>query len=82
MILPTKGITPDRALLTVGAQVLLVLDEPKTISRLWHEVQELRGTSPDVSPLGFDWFLLSLDFLFIIGALRIGSGNLLMKVRL
>ena len=35
MILPTKGLALDRALLSVGAEVLRRLDRPKTVSRLW-----------------------------------------------
>ena len=37
MILPTKRITAERALLGIGAEVLRLLEEPKTVSRLWNE---------------------------------------------
>ncbi|GHO94589.1 hypothetical protein KSF_046370 [Reticulibacter mediterranei] len=37
MILPTKRLGPERAMLTVGAEILSLLTEPKTVSRLWHE---------------------------------------------
>ena len=35
MLLPTKGINPERALLVVGADLLHLLDSPATISGLW-----------------------------------------------
>ena len=40
MILPTKHLREDQALIAVGAELLGLLDEPKTVSRLW---DELRG---------------------------------------
>ncbi len=43
MILPTKGIQADRALLAVGADILRLLDEPKTVSRLWDEMRAYRN---------------------------------------
>ena len=36
MIQPTKGISIDRALLTVGAQILQQLDQPTTVTAAWH----------------------------------------------
>ena len=74
MILPTKRIHQDRALLTVGAEVLRRLDEPKTVSRLWDEIQRAyrsRATSPTLT---YDWFILSLDLLFAINAVGLNQG--------
>lgn len=73
MILPTKGIEPDRALLSVGAEVLRLLDEPKTVSRLWEELREGRR---EESRLTFDWFVLATDLLFAIGAVQLDRGRL------
>src|SRR5260370_4188117 len=39
MILPTKHVRPDRALIGVGAEVLEILKRPMTTSRLWDEVR-------------------------------------------
>lgn len=72
MILPTKGIAPDRALITLGGLVLQQLAEPKTVSRLW---EELRPTTAG-DRLPFDWFVLSLDLLFAIGAVEFDRGRL------
>lgn len=68
MILPTKGLPPRQALLSLGADVLRVLVEPMTVSRLWHEVKKENERAGAVS---FEWFVLSLDLLFVIDALEI-----------
>ncbi len=73
MILPTKGIAPDRALITVGADVLRLLAEPKTVSRTWEEYARASTLDPRIT---FDWFLLSLDLLFMIGAIHLDRGRL------
>ena len=75
MILPTKHIRPDRALIGVGGEVLKILYEPKTVSHLWNEIREYRSTSPS-APINYNWFVLSLDFLFIIGAIEVRRGLL------
>lgn len=43
MILPTKHLREDQALIAVGAELLGLLDEPKTVSRLWEEIRRARG---------------------------------------
>jgi hypothetical protein len=73
MILPTKGIPSDKALLSVGARVLGLLTEPKTVSRVW---DEFRKTETPVAGVTFDWFVLSLDLLFTVGALELNRGRL------
>lgn len=80
MILPTKGILPREALLSVGAEVLRRLREPKTVSRVWHELTGAHVTKSDSSSatldLTFDWFVLTLDLLFLLGALDLHNGQL------
>ena len=74
MILPTKRLHQNRALLAVGAEVLRRLDEPKTVSRLWDEIQKTyrgRAASPTLT---YDWFVLSLDFLFAVNAIGLHHG--------
>ena len=74
MILPTKHLPTERSLLGIGAEVLHLLDQPKTVSRLWADVQEHRGESARRLP--FDWFILSLNLLYAIGALQMNRGRL------
>lgn len=77
MILPSKHLTQDRALLTVGARILQHLSQPKTISALWEELPRQnvagRNTAP---PLRYDGFVLALDLLFLIGAIELQDGLL------
>ena len=74
MILPTKRLHQNRALLAVGAEILRRLDEPKTVSRLWDEIQRMyRGRSASPT-LTYDWFILSLDLLFALDAIGLSHG--------
>jgi hypothetical protein len=74
MILPTKHIRPDRALLSVGGDLLMYLREPLTVSRLWDEIRRDRDTSGDAAPINYDWFVLALDLLYIVGAVEFDRG--------
>jgi hypothetical protein len=76
MILPTKRLPQDRALLTLGAEILGILDEGKTVSRVWDEVKMARLSKAAASPITFDWFSLALAMLFMMGAISIEAGKL------
>ena len=76
MILPTKRLPEDRALIAIGADVLLILSRPQTVSRLWDDIKMRRLNRKSSSPLPFDWFILSVDFLFAIGAIEMQEGRL------
>jgi hypothetical protein len=71
MILPTKHLPSDRALLTVAAKILATLDEPRTVSAVWDRLRLRRDTRP---PMSYDWFVLALDLLFLVGAIHFKSG--------
>lgn len=72
MILPGKHLRHDRAILGVGAEILARLDQPRSVSELWENVRTARGRS--ATPLTFDWFVLSLSFLYTIAAVEDASG--------
>jgi ABC-3C biological conflict system middle component len=74
MILPTKGLALDRALLSVGAEVLRLLDRPKTVSRLWDQMRRRQNSL--LEAISYDWFLLSLDLLYLWGAVDFEDGRL------
>lgn len=74
MILPTKHLPQDRALLGVGAEVLGQLRQPRSVSELWEAVREARGRSPGSAPLSFDWFVLALSLLYAIAAIDHSNG--------
>lgn len=71
MLLPTKKLTPSRSIIGIGADVLSLLDEPKTVSRLWSEFKIKRS---DESPVTFDWFVLALDLLYALAAVNTDRG--------
>lgn len=77
MILPTKHIPENRSLLGVGASILdLLAEREATVSSLWDGVRASRTETGRVS---FDWFILSLDLLFAMGAIRMDRGVLTRK---
>jgi hypothetical protein len=76
MILPTKHLPPDRALLGIGAEILCQLLEPRSVSELWEAVREVRGRNSNAAPLSFDWFVLALNLLYAISAVDQRNGIL------
>ncbi|WP_091100719.1 ABC-three component system middle component 6 [Nonomuraea pusilla] len=79
MITPTKGIGPDRALLAVGAQIILQLNRPLTVSQTWARLREWRLENDHLAPLSFGWFVLALDILYALGLIELQDD--LLKVR-
>ncbi|HUY48106.1 MAG TPA: ABC-three component system middle component 6 [Streptosporangiaceae bacterium] len=67
IITPTKGIAPDKALLTVGAQILQQLNQPITVSQAWRKLCDWRVERGHDSPISFGWFVLALDVLNALG---------------
>lgn len=76
MILPTKHIRADRSLLGVGADILPILNEPKTISRIWEEFRSRRARHPNMAPITYSWFVLALDLLYLLNAVDYEGGRL------
>ena len=78
MILPSKHLPQDRALLTVGGHVLTFLARPKTVSALWEELNRQDQGMVAIRPrrITYDWFVLALDLLYILGAVELESGIL------
>lgn len=77
MILPSKHLSQDRALLTVGARLLTQLSQPKTVSALWEEISCPENNREFRKPaLRYDAYVLTLDLLFLIGAVDLQGGLL------
>ena len=68
MILPTKYITEKESLLGIGLILINNLHRPQTVTSLWEQIRDDRliGT--------YERFVLSLDMLFIIGAIEMSDG--------
>ncbi|WP_433179945.1 ABC-three component system middle component 6 [Actinoallomurus sp. CA-150999] len=81
MLLPSKSIPADQALLAVGAQILVQLDQPGSVSAVWDRLQEWRSARGVESALPFWWFALALDVLFAIGVVDQRDGELMRKSR-
>ncbi len=80
MILPTKGISPQRCLLTVGAEVLEVLKHPRSVSSAYEALAALRSQRGHAEPVEFDWFSLSLTMLFAIHAIDLDPNGRIVAV--
>lgn len=76
MILPSKHLSQDRALLTVGAAILRRLSHPLTVSALWEQMPRFAGDQKAPSPMRYDAFVLALDLLFLVGAVDVRDGLL------
>ncbi len=77
MILPTKHMPQERALLTIGSNILKQLDRQKTVSALWEEIMLDKKDKQNVNPgIRYDWFVLALDLLYAIEAIEIHDGLL------
>lgn len=70
MILPDKNIKLEYSLLNCGALILDEIREPKTISLLWEQVKQKETLD------NYEKFVLTLDFLFIINAIKLNNGFL------
>jgi hypothetical protein len=71
MILPTKHISEEQALLGVGAVLLQHLRRPQTVTSLWDSVRDngVVGT--------FERFVLALDLLHITGIVEFTDGMII-----
>ena len=65
MIMPTKHVSLGSSILGIGAQILEQLTRPTSVTALWELAKEL----PTVG--SFERFVLALDLLFIVGAVRL-----------
>ncbi len=71
MILPTKHIPTNQALIGAGAVILQELRTPKSVSALWEVVREVSSIE------NYERFVLTLDMLYIIGVVELD--NLLIR---
>jgi hypothetical protein len=70
MILPTKHITLNFSLLNCGAVILSILKPFDTVSSLRERTRNLEILS------NYEKFIITLDFLFMIGAINLDHGQI------
>jgi hypothetical protein len=76
VILPSKHLSLNRSLLSVGGRVLAALSEERTVSGLWNDLKNPPSfaSNGEQVEISFDWFVLALDFLFTAGAIELYAG--------
>ena len=81
MILPSKHLSQERALLTIGGKLLALLSQPKTVSALWEEISGSSAAEEERrAALRYDAYVLTLDLLFFIGAIELQEGLLRRRI--
>lgn len=70
MILPTKHTPETITLLGLGATVLDNLKTPRTINDVWTLIRKKEDS------VSYCYFILALDFLYIIGAIEYENGRI------
>jgi hypothetical protein len=68
MILPNKNIKIEYSLLGCGAMILKAIKNRDTVSSLWERVHT------DKTIVNYEKFILTLDYLFAVGAIQIMDG--------
>lgn len=76
MILPNKHLSPDRAIITVASEILTLINNRSTVSSVWNEFRERQKKSMRQGEIPYDWYVLSLDFLYLIGSIEECNGRL------
>jgi len=71
--MPTKHIKTENALIGVGAQILELLSRSQTVAVLFTALRQKRQKD-SMSVIHFDWFLLALDFLYAVNAIKFENG--------
>ncbi|WP_444961713.1 ABC-three component system middle component 6 [Nocardiopsis sp. M1B1] len=80
MIAPTKGVAPQRALLTVGAQILMASERQSlTVTQAWRRLQKWRTENDHKAPVPFWWFVLALDVLYALGTVELRDDILVFR---
>lgn len=80
MLLPTKHISEQHALVSIGAIVIShLIKEDVQIQKLWDSVRKEKNFAG--TPLSFEWFVLALDFLFMVSIIDVSDDKVLWVTR-
>ncbi|WP_405635311.1 ABC-three component system middle component 6 [Streptomyces sp. NBC_00056] len=75
MLLPTKGVSPERALMTIGSEILGDLRYPMSVSALWERYNTRQNATENIHRITFDWFSLALAALYAMKAVDVSDGG-------
>lgn len=75
MILPGKHLPLSRSYLNVGAVILGMINNKRTVSLLWDALKSRTEVQ------SFDRFVLGLDMLFALGLIDISDGGVIVRKR-
>lgn len=81
MFLPSKFVTTEQALLTLGGQVLESMEESSSVSDSWASLKGWRAERGIDAPVPFWWFALAIDCLFMMGAIELDGDRLRRSAR-
>ena len=76
MILPTKNISPDRALLTLAGKVFQGLSTPRTVSGVWDDFR----AQQQARPISYAFFILAVDLLFLMKLVMLDNDGLIRRL--
>jgi hypothetical protein len=74
VILPSKHLRKEHALLGVGAVILRHLEGGRTVSEIWERTRQDNSAGTTDDQVSFDWFLLALSLLYAIHAIDLENG--------
>ncbi len=70
MILPKKQLSLSESLFGFGAFLLQRLDTPASVDDLWEYYKDSYTDKKYLIKFTFDQFIMALDYLYIIGAIK------------
>ena len=75
VLLPNKYVHEERTVIMAGGKLIHLLANPLTVTQLWenYKIHQDKSKLPQVP---FDLFILTLDFLYVVGALEFRKGKL------
>lgn len=79
MILPTKHLRPDRALISVASEIFEFINKRSTVSSIWNALQDKNKVLLEGRTVPFDWFILALDLLYLMDLVEEKSGFIVRK---
>lgn len=77
MILPKKQLSVNESYFGFGAFLLEKLNAPVSIEELWEYYKNSYANKKYPVKFSFDQFVIALDYLYIIGAIKIDERGLL-----